>query len=92
MKQIKRTIEDEAKTITREVRGKTLAYITAGFGFVAGLAWNEAIKGLIEYLFPLAQDTLFVKFVYAALVTIAVAALGVYLGRIVSKGDEDART
>jgi len=33
------------------VKQKIVTYVIAGFGLVAGLAWNDAIKSLIEYFF-----------------------------------------
>lgn len=51
---------------------RTSGYISAAFGLVAGLAWNDAVSALIEYIFPLSQNTLFAKFAYAILITILV--------------------
>lgn len=64
------------------MRSKVLAYIGGGFGFVAGLAWNDAIKELILYLFPLATDTLTAKFIYAGLITVVVVLIITYLEKI----------
>ncbi|PIT91796.1 hypothetical protein COU12_01090 [Candidatus Jorgensenbacteria bacterium CG10_big_fil_rev_8_21_14_0_10_54_38] len=61
----------------REMREKVTGYLLAAFGLVAGLAWNEAIKGLIDYLFPLSQNSLIAKFGYAGLITIFVAIMSV---------------
>jgi hypothetical protein len=43
------------------------------------LAWNEAIKALIEYLFPLGSNTLVAKFIYAFTITAFVVFLTSYL-------------
>ena len=45
---------------------------TAGFGLVAALAWNEAIKGFVEqYIQPYFPNTaIYYKFFYAILVTV----------------------
>ena len=51
----------------------------AGMGLVAGLAWNEAIKALIEYLYPLDQNSLLAKFIYAALITVIIVMFSTYL-------------
>lgn len=51
---------------------QTVGYILAALGFVAGLAWNEAIKGLIDRVFPLGTDGLAAKFVYALVATLLV--------------------
>ena len=70
---------DELKN---EMRSKVLAYIGGAFGLVAGLAWNDAIKELIQYAFPLATDTLTAKFVYAGLITIVVVVIITYLEKV----------
>jgi hypothetical protein len=61
------------------VRDQTLSYITAAFGLVAGLAWNEAIKSAIENIFVLNQDSIWAKFIYAAILTLVLVAVTVYL-------------
>jgi len=64
---------------------KLLTFITAALGLVAGLAWNEAIKGLIEFLFPLSRNSVPAKFAYAILITIFVVILTVYLSKFWGK-------
>jgi hypothetical protein len=49
---------------------------------VAGLAWNEAIQELIKFLFPLSRNSILVKFLYAAIITIVVVVVISYLERI----------
>jgi hypothetical protein len=70
----------ELEAMKKQIKRQTLGYVIAAFGLVAGLAWNDAIKSLIEYLFPLAQNTLLAKFGYAALITAVVVAVTIYLG------------
>lgn len=65
--------------LKHEVQAKVVSYITAAFGLVAGLAWNEAIKALIEFSFPLSRNTLVAKFLYASLVTIVVVGISTVL-------------
>ncbi len=72
-------LKKEGKEIKKEVKQRVVGYIIAAFGLVAGLAWNDAIKSLIENLFPLGRNTLLVKFIYAILVTIIVVVISVYL-------------
>lgn len=72
----------EADYFQRAARERTFEYLLAAFGFVAGLAWNDAVKALIEELFPLAKNTIVAKFLYAILVTLAVVWITVYLARI----------
>lgn len=59
-----------------------MGYVTAGLGVVAGLAWNDAIRSLIEYVFPLQRNTVLIKFVYALIITLVVVVIGIYLARI----------
>lgn len=70
---------DDLKT---EMGSKVLAYVGGAFGLVAGLAWNDAIKEFIQYVFPLTTDTLRAKFIYAGLITVVVVIIITYLERI----------
>ncbi|MDO8620594.1 MAG: DUF5654 family protein [bacterium] len=81
-------VKEEGKALRREVRERTLGFITGGLGLVAGLAWNDAIKALIEYIFPLGKDSIPAKFVYAVLISIIVVALSVYLVRLLKTEDD----
>ncbi len=67
------------RRFSNEMRKKTIGYILAAFGLVAGLAWNDAIKASIEYIFPFSADTVLVKILYAVLMTIIVVAISVYI-------------
>lgn len=71
-----------------EVRSRTFGYISGALGLVAGLAWNDAISGMIEALFPVAKDTVLIKFLYAALVTIAVVVLVKYLDKMINREEK----
>jgi len=82
-------IKNESKNIKKEVKKRAIGYITAGIGLVAGLAWNDAIKDSIEYLFPLAKNTLLVKFGYALTITIVLATIAYYLSKIISREEEN---
>jgi hypothetical protein len=74
-------IKKKSAEFESSMRQRTFGYITAAFGLVAGLAWNDAIKSLIEELFPLSQNTLVVKFAYA----VAMSALVVLIARVLVK-------
>lgn len=63
------------------LRKQTVGYILAAFGFVAGLAWNDAIKGLIDFAFPLGTESLIPKFIYAILATVIVVVVSALLIR-----------
>ena len=81
-------IKEEELRIRREVKKQTAGYILAAFGFVVGLAWNDAIKTLIEYFFPLNKDNIFVKLVYAFLMTLIVVLATVYFVKSTEKESE----
>lgn len=78
-------IKNDGLALQKEVREKTLGYILTAFGLVAGLAWNEAIKGLIEHFFPVSGGGLLIKFVYAVIITVVVVILAFYLGKLIKK-------
>jgi len=77
-------IKKESVEIKKEIKQKTSSYILAAFGLVAALAWNDAIKGLIEYFFPLDKNTVLIKFFYAILITLIVVMVSVYLTRLLN--------
>jgi uncharacterized membrane protein len=82
-------IREETKKIKAEIKTSTIGYILAALGLVAGLAWNDAIKTLIESLFPLSQNSIKVKFIYAAAITVIVVLLSIYLARLAASGKEE---
>lgn len=75
-------IKKGSQRLQREINKRVFSYITAGFGLVAGLAWNEAIKAFIEYFFPLSQNTIVAKFIYALIMTAVLVVISVYLAKI----------
>jgi hypothetical protein len=72
-------IKKVKEEITEVAKEKTIGYILTAFGLIAGLAWNDAIKSLIEYVFPLSPNTLLLKFIYAILITLVVVLISNYL-------------
>jgi len=81
-------IKEEQEKISKEVKERTVGYILAALGLVAGLAWNEAIKSLIDKFFPLSGGSVFIKFIYAILVTIFIVLVTVYLIKFIDKKDK----
>jgi len=78
----------ETRKFQKEVRTRTIGYIVAAFGLVVGLAWNEAIRAAIEYVFPLTSNSLLAKFSYAAIMTLMLVLITGYLLRSTDKNDE----
>ncbi len=75
-------LKEQSLRLKKEVKSKIATYLGAAFGFVAGLAWNDAIKALIDYFFPISKNTLLAKFIYAILVTLIVVLISVYLVKL----------
>lgn len=76
-------IKQEKDKVEKEIKSKVAGYITAAFGLVAGLAWNDAIKSSIEIIFPSkGGSTILAKFIYAILITGILALVSIYVVRI----------
>lgn len=81
------------KTFQQEARERTLGYITGAFGIIAGLAWNDFVKALIENVFPPEENgTLWAKFAYAGIMTFVVVGVTVYLSRIFREEEKKKST
>ncbi len=82
-------IREQVSNINREVRNKIAGYITAALGLVAGFAWNDAIRSSIEYFFPLEKNSLWVKFIYAIVITLGVVFVSLYLVSLLKDKPEE---
>lgn len=80
-------LKEEQVRLRKEIREKTVGYVLAAFSFVAGLAWNEAMKSFIDQFFP-NKDSILVKFIYAIIVTIIIVIVTVYLVKLTEKKEE----
>ncbi len=74
-------IKKEIKETQKELKERATTLILAGFGLVAALAWNDAIRALFDTLFPQGAG-LIGKFLYAILVTIVVVIISLQLKKI----------
>ena len=63
---------------------KMAALITAAFGLVAALAWNEAIKAIFKEIFGEA-DAIGPLLIYAIVVTVAAVILTILVATQLSK-------
>lgn len=81
--QIKGTFRKISR-VQREAVLKAFTYIAAAFGLVAALAWNEAIKELINQYFE-AGSNIISKFVYAAIVTFIAVIVALSITKIQDK-------
>ena len=64
-----------------KIVSESLTMVSSAFAFVAALAWNEAIKKLIEEFMPKGQGVLSL-FVYAAFITIIAVVMISRLGKL----------
>lgn len=85
---IKTKIKKEIIGVKEEVANKTAGYIVTALGLVAGLAWNDAIKSAIEHFFPMEQNGLEAKFVYAVTITLVVVLISVYVVRLLKRDEK----
>ena len=81
-------IREEGKVIKTEFSAKMVGFIVGALSLVAGLAWNDAIKALIEYVFPLQKDGVSAKFIYAIVISLVVVLLSIFLVRWFKSEDQ----
>jgi hypothetical protein len=68
------------KRMHKELIATFATFVTAAFGFVAALAWNEAVKAAINrYIEP--GSGLKSQFIYAIFVTVLAVLVSYYLSR-----------
>ena len=68
-----------------EVIEKIAALITAAFGLIAALAWNDAIRSLFAEGGPLFFLATYGVWVYAIFVTVIAIAMTIWIGKIAGK-------
>lgn len=78
------------RRVNEVIKEKTLSYILAAFSLVTGLAWNEAVKSLIEYIFPSAGNSIMAKIFYAVALTVILVAISFYLTKLIKKEKDEA--
>jgi uncharacterized membrane protein YuzA (DUF378 family) len=64
----------------KEMIEKFAALVTAAFGLVAALAWNDTIKAIFAQVFG-EQSTMVAMIVYAVVVTIIAVVVVYFVGR-----------
>lgn len=71
----------------KEVIEKLAALVTAAFGLVAALAWNDAIKAIFSQVFG-TQTELIAMIVYAVVVTIIAVIVTIWIGKLQHEGKD----
>ncbi len=64
-----------------EVIEKIAALITAAFGLIAALAWNDAIKAIFKQVFGSA-DAIGPMVTYAVIVTVIAVLATIWIGKV----------
>ncbi|MEK7120259.1 MAG: DUF5654 family protein, partial [Patescibacteria group bacterium] len=65
---------------------KLNTFLLAGFSFVAGLAWNDAIQALFGYVWPeKAGSSIVAKFIYAVFITLSLTLASIYISKYQEK-------
>jgi len=81
---MKMSDEDKPTPLKQEVLDKIAALVTAAFGLVAALAWNDAIKAVFKEVFGTA-DAVGPMLIYAIMVTIIAVILTIIVARAAAK-------
>lgn len=81
-------MREESRKIRRELLKTMVSLATAGFGFVAALAWNEAIQAIIKKFIPDASGALS-KFIYAVIVTGIAVFITYTLGKMTGEIEKE---
>ncbi|MBE3121425.1 MAG: hypothetical protein IMZ53_07255 [Thermoplasmata archaeon] len=71
--------------VKSEVIEKIAALMTAAFGLIAALAWNEAIGGLFKQGGALYFLAAYGVWAYAIFVTILAVVMTIWIGRVAAK-------
>ena len=81
----------------KDIIEKLSALITAAFGLVAALAWNDAIKALFvgpcgsENAGALCQLSAYGPWFYAIIVTIIAVAAAIWIGKVQNKINKEKK-
>ena len=74
----------EARRVQRHFLRRVIDLAMAAFGFVAALAWNEAIQATLDRYIPRGSGVIHL-FLYAILVTLAAVLFTMYLGSVAGR-------
>ena len=70
--------------MNKEIIEKIAALLTAAFGLVAALAWNDAIKAIFKQVFGTA-DSVPAMLVYAVVITVMAVVVTIWIGKAAEK-------
>ena len=76
--------KEEPKTLKEEILDKFGALITAAFGLVAALAWNEAMKAIFKEVFG-SSESVIPLIIYASSVTVIAVIFTFFIAKGIAK-------
>ncbi len=76
---------------SKKILSESLTMMSTAFGLVAALAWNEAIRALINNFFSKGQGIISL-FIYAILVTVVAVLVSTRLIKIRARFEEQENT
>ena len=79
---------EKPKKVSREVLDSMVTLLLGGFGFVAALAWNDAVQSLFNEFLPAKSAGILMKFFYAALITLIITLISLRLSRYAKREKE----
>lgn len=74
----------KSKSLRLQILEQMASLVTAGFGLVAALAWNDAIQSLFKLFLPETGEV-WAKFIYAVLITVMVVFITLRLSGIIDR-------
>lgn len=77
-------MREDVKDIKGQVSQTISTLMTTAFGLIAALAWNEAIKAIINQYLP-SGDGMTGLLVYAILITIIAVVATLIIARVIAK-------
>lgn len=81
----------KARELQLAIFKQTLLLATGGFSLVAALAWNDAVKAIIEtFVTPYIpkESGVVAQLLYAGVITIIAVVITIHLGKLVAKLEE----
>jgi uncharacterized membrane protein YidH (DUF202 family) len=78
---------EKPKNVIEEILDKLGALVTAAFGLVAALAWNEAIQTIFKEVFG-TQQAIPLMIGYAIIVTVIAVVLTLIIARAITKAKQ----
>lgn len=77
-------MKEDVKDIRGQVAETISTLMTIAFGLIAALAWNEAIKAIIDQYFQ-TGDGVMGLLIYAILITIIAVVVTLIIARVIAK-------